>query len=141
MINPFKYALFFILSLVCFGQDKGYYAAGFSGIGPFAVIGTRLNDSTSAYANLGLAGTTSVSAGVVRTVLHVNALKISALGEAGAAVTGDTGFAGAVGGVVGYDISKWVKVPGVQIIGVVKIQKTGDVVSSPVYGIGLSKSF
>ena len=127
-------------AIAAFAQEpsKGYYAGGFSGGGAFAVVGLRLNDSTSTYTNAGLAGTMTVSQGVVRNMVTINGFKLSVLGEAGAALTGNSGFAGALGGVVAYDISKWLA--GTSVIGIVKIEKTGDV-SHPVYGIGLSKSF
>ena len=140
--------LLFIAAIAAFAQDtpsRGYYAGGMSTIGPFAVIGTQLNDNTSAYVNAGLAGTTTVSAGVVRYLINVQnsgigSFRVGALGEAGAAVTGSTGFAGALGGVVAYDISKWTKVENLSIIAVMKLEKTGDV-AHPAYGLGFSKRF
>jgi len=134
----------FVAALAAFAQDattpKGYYAGGVSAQGAFAVIGTYLTPGTSAYVNAGLGGTMTVTPGIVRTVLEVNSLRVSVLGEAGAAITGNTGFAGALGGVISYDVSKWAKMDGLRAIAVMKVQKTGDT-SYPVYGFGLSKSF
>ena len=131
-------------ALAAFAQDattpKGYYAGGMSGQGAFAVIGTYLTPNTSAYVNAGLGGTMTVTPGIVRTVFQQDKLRVSVLGEAGAAITGSTGFAGAVGGVVSYDISQWIKLDGLRAIAVMKIQKTGDV-SAPVYGFGIAKTF
>ena len=141
-------AIFLFAALAAFAQDQApapsrYVAGGIGGPGMFAVMGFRLNDSTSTYTDLNLAGTASVSQGIVRNVFHVDSpnfdLRVGVLGEAGAAVTGSTGFAGALGGVLSLDVSKWTKVPGLSLIVPVKFAKSGDQ-TYPVYAIGFSKS-
>src|ERR1041385_7364140 len=136
--------LLFLATLAAFAQQPGkYVAAGVGGPGVFAVMGFRLNDTTSTYTDLGLTGSVSVSQGVVRYVFNATnnsfSLKVGVLGEAGAAVSGDSGFAGALGGVVSLDVSKWTKVPGLNLIVPMKFAKSGDR-TYPVYAIGFSKS-
>jgi len=136
--------LLILAALAAFAQESApapskYVAGGIGGPGIFAVMGFRINDSTSTYTDLNLSGTTSVSQGVVRYVFQMNSLRLGVLGEAGAAVTGSTGFAGALGGVLALDISRWTKVPGLSLIAPVKFAKTGDQ-TYPVYAIGFSKS-
>lgn len=134
--------LLFLASLAAFAQDTpstGYYAGGWSGQGAFAVLGKRVSETTSVYSNLGISGTTAVTAGMVRSVLQVNQFRVSLLGEAGAAITGNAGFAGAFGGVLAYDISRWTKTP-MSVFAVMKETKTATGLV-PVYGIGISRSF
>lgn len=140
------FILLFVAAIAAFAQEPApskYVAGGIGGPGVFAVMGFRLNDSTSTYTDLNLAGTTSVSQGIVRNVFAFKnnsfGVRLGVLGEAGAAVTGNTGFAGALGGVLSLDISQWTKVPGLSLIAPMKFAKTGDR-TYPVYAIGFSKS-